>query len=211
MREDPTCAQEVLAIATTTMMSIQEHAFVIVFGSPLFCTGEGCTDLPIDVIVIFERIALQMGKFMRFFLMVPDIRHPQMGKNRMRRHTIFHSYCRYYVRYYYRVTTVVTTIATRHGIMTSLYHVGQLLSLLQSSWDRSNDGRNGSSYGKSYDDACDFFSHLRMPDVGHRFFKKIGYILPIGPYILIHFHINNFSRVYSHIHILIHLQSYSHS
>ncbi len=25
-----------------------------------------------------------------------------------------------------------------------------------------------------------FFSHLRMPDIGHRFFLKIVYILPIG-------------------------------
>ncbi len=46
------------------------------------------------------------------------------GKNRMRRHTVFCSYCRYYSSYYYRMTTVVTTVATRHGITMSLYHVG---------------------------------------------------------------------------------------
>ncbi len=49
------------------------------------------------------------------------IRHEK--KNCMRRHTIFPNYCCYYSRYYYRMMTVVTTVATRHGIMTSLYHV----------------------------------------------------------------------------------------
>ncbi len=66
-------------------------------------------------------------------------------KNRMCRPTIFRGYCRYYGHYYYRMTTVVMPVATRRGITTSLYHVGQLPSLLQSSCDSSND----ISYGKS--------------------------------------------------------------
>ncbi len=35
-------------------------------------------------------------------------------KNRMRRHTIFRTYC----RYYYRMTTVVTTVATENRMTT---------------------------------------------------------------------------------------------
>ncbi len=51
-------------------------------------------------------------------------------KNCMRRHTIFRGYCRYYGCYYYRMAIVVATVAAQHGITTSLYHVGWLLSLI---------------------------------------------------------------------------------
>ncbi len=55
-------AQEVSAIAAMTA-SVQERAFVIIFGLPLFCTRERGTDLRV---VVFERIDLYMGKHVRF-------------------------------------------------------------------------------------------------------------------------------------------------
>ncbi len=52
-------------------------------------------------------------------------------KNRMRRHTIFHSYCRYYSRHAIVVMTVVTTVAmenrmTTHAIFFLIYRCPML-------------------------------------------------------------------------------------
>ncbi len=108
-------AREVPTIAVT-MVNMWECAFVVVFGSPLFCAGERCADLCV-VVVVFEG---------QFFLK-NSARHRASvdeKKNRMRRHTIFHSYCCYYRHYYYRMTTAVTTAATQHGITTLLYYIG---------------------------------------------------------------------------------------
>ncbi len=106
-------AREVPAIAATTA-SVREHAFVIVFGSLLFCTGERCADLHIVVViavVVFEGIGLYMEKFGQLFLNGARHRASVDGKKIacMRRHTIFYSYC----HYYYRMTTVATAVIMR--------------------------------------------------------------------------------------------------
>ncbi len=114
MREDLARAQDVLTIAAMTVNAL-ECAFVVVFGSPLFCAGECCVDL--CIVVVFEG---------RFFLINGALHQSSVDekKNRVRRHMILRSYCHYYSRYYYRMTTIVTTVATRHGITTLLYRVG---------------------------------------------------------------------------------------
>ncbi len=54
-QKDPVCVWEVPAIAAT-MANMQERAFVIIFGSLLFCAEERCVDLYIVVVTLKDAI-----------------------------------------------------------------------------------------------------------------------------------------------------------
>ncbi len=51
--------------------NVQEHAFVVIFGSPLFCTRDHCEDLRMVIVTVV--IALEDDFFLKT---VPDIGHP---------------------------------------------------------------------------------------------------------------------------------------
>ncbi len=63
----------------------------------------------------FEIVIFPIGKIYTIFFKnrCPTSVIRRWGKNCMRRHMIFHSYCRYYGRYYYRMMTAVATVVMR--------------------------------------------------------------------------------------------------
>ncbi len=85
----------------------------------------------------------------------------------MRRHTVFHNYYRYYGCFYYRMmTSNDSSHPTWYNDVVISCWVATVITTVVC------DSNKDSSYGKSYGDACDFYSHVGCAMSGTVFKKN---------------------------------------